>query len=343
MFRLLIGAGYQDSGADIAYVLKHQCNVGVISPKPNPDPRIDEDWCFADTESGILDAVSQGATHLWANTILFGQHPLQTSSKLDAVQQNLRVVGQPPSFVELFDDKNLVNEMLRRETGIQLPQAATMTNITDLEEIFSSKLRSFPIVAKPVRGRGSHGVKLCKDEKELRDHCTNLLEESPNIILEEYLAGQEATVTIMPPSSQKSEYWTLPIVTRFNHVDGIAPYNGVVAITRNSRVVSEREAEADATFKGLTKQCVAAANLLKCTAPIRIDARRFSEDPNSDFALFDVNMKPVSTISHTESSVLTITEHDRSRKTRQRRSGKPHGSGCRRSGLGLSTTPVVYP
>lgn len=36
-----------------------------------------------------------------------------------------------------------------------------------------------------------------------------------------------------------------------------------------------------------------AAELLGVTAPIRIDVRRYRDSPDSSFALFDVNMKPV--------------------------------------------------
>lgn len=272
--------------------------------------------------------MDRGATHLWANTILFSQHPLQISSKLDHVQRKVHVIGQPPALVESLDDKNFVNDMLRKESGLQLPKAALLNDIAGVEETLKSTFGSFPIVAKPVRGRGSHGVKLCKNERELRDHCDQLLKESGSIILEQYLSGQEATVTIMPPSKQLPEYWTMPIVTRFNHVNGIAPYNGVVAITRNSRVISQSEADADATFADLYMQCLAAAKLLKCTAPIRIDARRYSDDSASKFALFDVNMKPVSTIIDFRLLGLISSEYDRSRKTRKRRSSKSDSACC---------------
>ncbi|PNP81819.1 hypothetical protein FNYG_04845 [Fusarium nygamai] len=45
-------------------------------------------------------------------------------------------------------------------------------------------------------------------------------------MVEEYLAGEEATVTVMPPTSRGGSYWALPVVTRFNHIHGVAPYNG---------------------------------------------------------------------------------------------------------------------
>lgn len=180
-------SGYQDSDADVAYVLKNRCGIEVLTPEPDPTPKFGQGWCFPDTESGIFDAVGRGAMHLWANTILFETHPLQMSSTLDAVGDRLRVVGQPPTFVERYDNKNLVNEMLRRQPGLLLPRVTTITTIAALNRMLHSF--SFPIVAKLVRGRGSHGVKLCKNEDELRTHCRDLLSESPNIILEQFLSG----------------------------------------------------------------------------------------------------------------------------------------------------------
>jgi hypothetical protein len=111
-------------------------------------------------------------------------------------------------------------------------------------------------------------------------------------MIEEYLAGEEATVTVMPPSQETPHYRALPLVTRFNHADGVAPYNGVVAVTQNSKVITPEEFAGDRAYDEVCKQCVRAAELLHVTAPIRIDVRRYSE--GSNFALFDVNMKPVS-------------------------------------------------
>lgn len=96
----------------------------------------------------------------------------------------------------------------------------------------------YPIVAKPIRGRGSHGVKVCRSPEELAAHAKSLADEDAAVMLEEFLQGEEATVTVMPPNAEKG-YWALPLVSRFNHHDGIAPYNGTVAVTANSRVVPD--------------------------------------------------------------------------------------------------------
>ena len=284
---LLSHVGYQDSSADIAYVLESQ-NIDVLTPVKSPDPLQKEDWCFPDTEEGILSAVQQGATHLWANTILFASHPLQTSRLLNE-HGDIRIVGQPPQLVEQLDDKNYVNTLLRSKKIFNMPQSWT------IEENASFDISSltYPIVGKPVRGRGSHGVKLCQSPHELADHLRWLFEESPTIILEQYLFGQEGTITIMPPSLEIPRYWAMPIVVRFNHEDGIAPYSGVVAVTSNSRVPSKSETEQDNAFAEIGRECERAAELLHVTAPIRIDVRRYKDEPRSTFAIFDVNMKPV--------------------------------------------------
>lgn len=113
-------------------------------------------------------------------------------------------------------------------------------------------------------------------------------------MLEEYLSGGECTISIMPSSSfnQTRDYWALPIVKRFNHEDGVAPYNGVVAVTQNSKVLTDGEREGDESYGEVVRECVESARLLCIRAPIRVDVRRFRE--GEKFALFDVNMKPVS-------------------------------------------------
>lgn len=268
------------------------CRVPVVLPATAADPARDSDWCFPDTEEGILSAVSAGATHLWANTILFATHPLQISDALTDHAEEVSIVGQPPQLVEAYDDKALVYEIMKSHDRFTLAKSATLTSSDDLCAVLKSQSLHYPLVGKPVRGRGSHGVKLCKDEETLRGHAQSLLNESSKIIVEEYLDGEEATVTVMPPSGSKPEgYWALPVVTRFNHSDGIAPYNGSVAVTANSRVVQKTEYIADPAYEQAARECEEVAALLKATAPIRIDIRRFKE--GSKFALFDVNMKPV--------------------------------------------------
>ena len=193
-------------------------------------------------------------------------------------------------MVEKFDDKAYINGKLAELPGYTLPRSWLISGEKDVEQLVGSIYR-FPVIAKPVRGRGSHGVKLCHGPEQFKQHAQVLLVESPLVMVEEYLAGEEATITVMPPSPDYAKHWSMPPVTRFNHSDGIAPYNGVVAVTANSRVVTPTKMK-DPAYKKIMDECVNVAALIGTTAPIRIDARRFKD--GADFALFDINMKPVS-------------------------------------------------
>lgn len=291
-----------------------------------PDPADQNQWCYPDTEEGILDAVQKGATHLWANTVLFAEHPLQVSTRLAPYESTLKVIGQPPICADRFDDKSFTNDELRRHGGFTLPRSWTVDDprsskcdeaslqVTLDNVLATIKQSDYPIVAKPVRGRGSHGVKICRNASDLREHTAYLLDESPRVLLEEYLKEEEGTITIMPPSNSQSQHerhWALPPVTRFNHVDGIAPYSGNVAVTVNSRAVTAPEMERDPAYATIMKECEAVAGLLQTTAPLRIDIRRFGLGTN--FALFDINMKPVSRhapwmITHFEPHCLAVCQ-----------------------------------
>ncbi|KKY39191.1 putative d-alanine ligase [Diaporthe ampelina] len=198
----------------------------------------------------------------------------------------LRVVGQSPLCVDRYDNKDWVNTLLRKTGGFTMPHS---WDISAYPSAKSLKNLPYPIVAKPIRGRGSHGVKVCWSAEELAAHARSLADEDAAVMLEEFLQGEEGTVTVMPPTAEKG-YWSLPLVSRFNHHDGIAPYNGTVAVTANSRVVPG--CEEDPIYSRVMRESERAAELLGVTAPIRIDVRRYSDSPDSSFALFDVNMKP---------------------------------------------------
>jgi D-alanine-D-alanine ligase-like ATP-grasp enzyme len=204
------------------------------------------------------------------------------------------IIGQPPLMVELFDDKEYVNDLLRKDGKFTMPKSWTVESEQDLEALRTSGELKFPIVGKPIRGRGSYGVKVCHDLKGLEAHVRRLFKDSPRVMLEEYLEGEEATITVFPPSFEegKDDYWASPIVTRFNHEDGVAPFNSIIAVTSNSRVLASEEFEKDVQYQNASRECEEVARLLRVSAAMRVDVRRFKKD--SKFALFDINMKPVS-------------------------------------------------
>lgn len=286
--------GYQNSDADIAYTLRECPSIEVLTPTPAPDPAEHAGWCFPDTEDGILDAVGQGATHLWANGTLFASHPLQTSRALDEHASRLRVVGQGPLLAEKYDDKSFVNDVLRRFGRFHLPEAMLVNGRHNLAAV--ARKASYPVVVKPARGQRGQGVKVCHGPDELVAHAQFLLLAGgplSSIMIEAYLEGEEITVTVMPPKKPGSPHWALPIVTRFGHRHGIAPDHRGVAILSDAETIPVSE-EIDPTYKQAVDECERAAQALRVTAPISIDARRRVDTDSSPFAMFDVNIRPVS-------------------------------------------------
>ncbi|KUJ52175.1 ATP-grasp domain-containing protein [Chryseobacterium sp. JAH] len=281
--------GYSDSGADIAYSLKQQ-GIEVITPIESPAVETDLDWVFPDTKEGIKNAMEKGANVLWLNTVLFTGHPIEK-----AISEGISIVGQIPADAERFDDKWQTNLLLTKH-HIPIPRSILITqdNYNDFSLSFP-----FPVVAKPIRGRGSQGVSIVNNESELISVIKNMFDShryGDALYLEEFLQGEEITITVMTPGDyvignktvKKDKHWSLPPVKRFNHQDGIAPYNGTVAVINNSAVLTDEEIQDPAVQKAML-ECEKAAAIVLAKAPARIDCRA---NDRGDFLLFDLNMKP---------------------------------------------------
>jgi len=285
--------GYSDSGADIAFALR-QAGVPVVTPVAEPNPSEPLDWVFPDTQEGIDHAVALGAGVLWLNTILFRNHPIETY-----LARGGWVVGQHPANVEKYDDKWETNQLLESR-GLPIPQAIIINTVQQAawQEVVKRGF-SFPVVAKPIRGRGSAGVTLVASEPQLAEVLTEMLtslDYGDSIMVEAYLSGQEVTLTIMPPGIYQIDgleqrfdrHWSLPPVKRFNHQNGVAPYNGTVAVITNSQVLDQEEL-ATSAVQQLMPHCERAAAIVGAKAPIRIDCR---QNKQGIYYLFDLNMKP---------------------------------------------------
>ena len=280
--------GYADSGADIAVTLRQQ-GVPIVTPVAAPEVTRDLDWVFPDTAAGIAQAQAQGATILWLNTVPFVGHPIDAY-----LQHGGQLVGQPPAVAETYEDKWTANEWLRAH-GLPIPAARIMTQPEVLPAEFE-----FPVVLKPIRGRGSAGVERVLSAAHLAARLPLLVasgEFGEAVLVEQYLPGQEITVTVLPPGAyrvggveqQYADYWSLPPVKRFHHHQGIAPYNGTVAVTENSQVMAPAELATPAVQQ-VMQQCATAARLVGAKGPIRIDCRQGAH--GDTYYLFDLNLKP---------------------------------------------------
>jgi D-alanine-D-alanine ligase len=280
--------GYSDSGADIAFSLQGK-NISINTPVKQPSVNQDYDWVFPDDIDGIEAALVKGANTFWLNTILYEGHPIQRYIG------KMEIAGQRPGDTDKYDDKLFANNLLRKNN---LPVPDSLVIDADNKHNYSLKF-SFPVVAKPIRGRGSQGVSLAINQLALDKILQEMFDADlygTAVYIEPYLKGQEITITVMPPGSYlvdkrmviKDKHWSLPTVKRFNHENGIAPYNGVVAIVNNSAVLEESEENLAAVLL-VSHECAQAGSIINAKAPIRIDCRA---DEQGKYFLFDLNMKP---------------------------------------------------
>ena len=279
--------GYSDSGADIASALV-QNGIEVITPVHLPKEQTDLEWVFPDTEEGIETAISKGANLFWLNTVLYGTHPI-----LNFKNENILIVGQDPENVERMDDKFFTNNFLKQKS-LPIPKSVLLWEGNQLSQEFD-----FPLVIKPVRGRGSQGVAVVYNLKELNRGIKKIISAGiygSKVMTEEFLPGEEITLSIMPPGKYKignniierSVHWSLPVVRRFNHINEIIPYNGVEAVVMNSHLLPLNQMES-IEIKEIVAYCELAAKLIESRAPIRIDCRK---NINGKYNIFDLNLKP---------------------------------------------------
>ncbi|WP_432379902.1 biotin carboxylase [Duganella sp. P38] len=236
---------------------------------------------FADTEEGIAGALQAGATVLWANTVLFSGHPLE------AHRGRVAIVGQLPERQQAADDKFATNALLKSH-GLPVAGALLAGREAPALERLAEHGLHFPLVVKPVRGRGSQGVSRVDGYTALVVALQTLLDSRAfgnQAIVEQYLGGDELTLTVLPGAAGPL---LLPPVRRLNHIDGIAPYNGTVAVSSNSAALTAEEAQAP-QVRGLMAACAQACDLVGARAAIRIDCRA---DGNGNYHIFDLNLKP---------------------------------------------------
>lgn len=258
--------GYSDSGADIAFCLRSN-GTDVITPVSNPAVQRDMDWVFPDTADGIESALRAGADTLWLNTVLYKGHPIEQF-------KGVFIIGHQTADVDKYDDKYAINQLLRQDGFPAVEE--------QLIGIHSDYSGQFPCILKPIRGRGSQGVVKCCSKEEFDFYKKLEIEKGifgDRLMAEEFLDGKEITISVFPDG------FSLPIVERFNHCNGIAPYNGDVPVIENSRVITRYNEE----LQKIKDCCETAVKKLSLRGLVRIDCRA---DESGKYKMFDFNLKP---------------------------------------------------
>lgn len=282
-------SGYADSGADIAYTL-NTSGFGIITPNQVPSTTYDLDWVFGDDNKQINSALDRGADTFWLNTVLFKEHPITCLEG-----SGICMVGQDPKMVDRYDDKYFTNRTLA-SLGFPVVVPTLLELDQDIHDFSSLE---YPLVIKPIRGRGSQGVRLIENPNMLYAFIKEELvlgRFGTKFLTEPFLPGEELTVSVMPPgeylfdkkTKSMNDPWCLPVIQRTGHNKGVVPYNGVTEVVKNSRLINN-SAKDQIKIDKLKQDCVGVAKHICIRAPIRIDCRA---DKKGDYRMFDVNLKP---------------------------------------------------
>jgi len=151
--------------------------------------------------------------------------------------------------------------------------------ISTIEKIIHQKKISFPIVLKPVNEGSSLGVEICKNKKKLLRSFLSLFKRYNELLLEEYIGGQEVQVAVI----NRNPVGAIELVPKRLFYDYKAKYTKK-AKTKHlmpARLSKKKNKE----VLNIAKK---AHDVLKCRGVSRSDFKFF----NNIFYLLEINTQP---------------------------------------------------
>ena len=145
--------------------------------------------------------------------------------------------------------------------------------------ILNSKRVKFPIVLKPVNEGSSLGVEICKTKEKLVKKLNKLLKKYTEIILEEYIAGQEIQVAVINGNS----IGAIELIPKRLFYDYKAKYTKKA---KTEHVMPARLTKRK--YKEVLKIARKAHMVLQCRGVTRSDFKFF----NNNFYLLEINTQP---------------------------------------------------
>jgi D-alanine-D-alanine ligase len=139
----------------------------------------------------------------------------------------------PNSFGAKMSINKATSKKIYRNLGIKTPLAILIERTENLDNLAINLFRSFPMpmVLKPIDKGSSVGVTIARDYKSLIDSLRSLFVYHDKLLVEEYIAGKEATLGVIQEFRNKNIYSLMPIeIRKPSHKDFFdyeAKYSGV--------------------------------------------------------------------------------------------------------------------
>ena len=152
-------------------------------------------------------------------------------------------------------------------------------NIKNLLKLIKSKKIRYPIVIKPVNEGSSLGVMICNNIKKLEKSITSLLRIYDELILEEYIGGQEIQVAVI----NNNPLGAIELIPKRSFYDYKAKYTKAA---KTKHIMPARLKKED--YNKVLKLAKKAHKVLSCKGVSRADFKFF----NNKFYLLEINTQP---------------------------------------------------
>ncbi len=181
---------------------------------------------------------------------------------------------------------NAMNKIISKEifikNKIKTPKYFSLRKNYDKKNIFkilNTKKIKFPIVLKPNNEGSSLGVEICKEKKKLLQKINSLTRQYSEIILEEYIAGQEIQVAVI----NGNPIGAIELIPKRLFYDYKAKYTKKAKTEHimPARLIKKKYAE-------VLKISKKAHEVLKCRGVTRSDFKFY----NNNFYLLETNTQP---------------------------------------------------
>jgi carbamoyl-phosphate synthase large subunit len=101
-------------------------------------------------------------------------------------KHKVQILGTPIKAIEITEDRHLFAKMLK-EIGLSIPKNAAADSLLGAKS--SVQKIKFPVIVRAAFSLGGQDSAVCRNLNELEDAVTRSLAKSPQVLIEEYLAG----------------------------------------------------------------------------------------------------------------------------------------------------------
>ncbi|OGD87204.1 carbamoyl phosphate synthase large subunit [Candidatus Curtissbacteria bacterium RIFCSPHIGHO2_01_FULL_41_11] len=146
----------------------------------------------------------------------------------------VKVLGTPVGAIEATEDRHLFAKMLQ-SIDLAIPKSAAVKSLAEAKTVI--KQIKFPIIVRAAFSLGGQDSAVCTNEKELEESVTRSLTKSPQVLIEEYLAGwKEIEYEVV-----RDKYDNCITVCNMENVDPMGIHTGESIVVAPSQTLNNNE------------------------------------------------------------------------------------------------------